>query len=489
MLHQEKLARINELAQKQRTVGLNDAEQAEQHALRQAYLEAFRVSFELSWQLKDYNLKLILLPAAVPAYQDIAIGSDSMTNLAVNRERFLASIEELSHIGSTSTQGVTRFALTEGDRQAREWLQARAKEHNLTSHFDAAGNLFIYAATGDQKQPPIIVGSHVDTVQNGGRYDGALGVLAGLESLVRLQETTTALTRPVWLAVWTEEEGSRFRGGLVGSRAFIGEVSEPELNDLDANGVTLADALRNWGLNPDDVPSVAREPGQVHAYVELHIEQGAKLEVAEQQIGVVTGIVGIRRYDVSVKGQANHAGTTPMHLRHDALVATALMVQAVEQAVKASGHADAVGTVGKLQVYPGGVNVVPGQVDFSLEIRDIEVEVMDRLAAVILAKFQEIADERGVKLSLQPAADVKPAPLAETVQQTIAGVIDGLGYSWQSMPSGAGHDAQHLARICPTGMIFVPSKDGISHSPAEYTADADCVRGANVLLNTIIRLS
>lgn len=412
-----------------------------------------------------------------------------MNNLEVNRKRFLASIEELSRIGSTSTRGVTRFALTEGDRQAREWLQARAKEHNLISHLDAVGNLFIYAEGGGQEQPPVIIGSHVDTVQNGGRYDGALGVLAGLESLIRLQETKTALARPVWLAVWTEEEGSRFRGGLVGSRAFIGEVSAAEMNDPDASGVTLADALREWGLNPEDVPSVVRKPGQVHAYVELHIEQGAKLEVANLQIGVVTGIVGIRRYDVSVKGQANHAGTTPMHLRHDALVAAALMVQAVEQAVKASGHADAVGTVGKLQVYPGGVNVVPGQVDFSLEIRDIDSGVMDELAAALQTKLQEIAALRGVELYWEPAADVKPSPLAETVQQTIADVTNDLGYSWQSMPSGAGHDAQHLARICPTGMIFVPSKGGISHSPAEFTADDDCVRGANVLLNTIIRLA
>ncbi len=410
-----------------------------------------------------------------------------MSNLEVNQERFLASIEELSRIGSTSAQGVTRFALTEGDRQAREWLQARARAHNLASHFDAAGNLFIYAA-GSSQEPPLIVGSHVDTVPNGGRYDGALGVLAGLESLIRLQETKTLLTRPVWLAVWTEEEGSRFRSGLIGSRASIGEVTAAELNDPDAAGITPADALRSWGLNPDDIQSVARRPGQVHAYVELHIEQGAKLDVADLQIGVVTGIVGIRRYDVSVKGQANHAGTTPMHLRHDALVAAALMVQTVEQAVITSGHSDAVGTVGKLQVFPGGVNVVPGQVDFSLEIRDIETAVMDELVAMLQTKLQQIAAQRGVELSWELAADVKPAPLAETVQQTIAAAASDLGYSWQRMPSGAGHDAQHLARICPTGMIFVPSKGGISHSPAEFTADADCVRGANVLLNTIVKL-
>jgi len=411
-----------------------------------------------------------------------------MSMLFVNEERLLKSLEELSLVGNSSDKGVTRFALTPGDLQARQWLQARASQYDLRSHFDAVGNLFIYAQDA-QEQPPVIVGSHVDTVPNGGRYDGALGVLAGLESLIRLQETQTPLSRPVWLAVWTEEEGSRFSGGLIGSRAIIGELGKEELKLTDADGISLAEALCSWGLNPDDLPQAARKPGQIHAYVELHIEQGAKLDVAKEQIGVVTGIVGIRRYNVSVKGQANHAGTTPMNLRRDALVAASLMVQAVEQIVRDSGHLEAVGTVGKLQVYPGGVNVVPGQVDFTVEIRDIKMEVMDELVAKVRTRLQEIAAERHVELTWEAAPAVTPSLLDESVQQTIAQVANELGYSWRYMPSGAGHDAQHLARICPTGMIFVPSKDGISHSPAEYTADEDCVRGANVLLNTIVRLA
>lgn len=412
-----------------------------------------------------------------------------MTVLHIRRERLLESIRELSCIGATSKGGVTRFALTGEDRQAREWLQARAKAHDLDSHFDAVGNLFVYCRADAAGGPPVLVGSHVDTVPDGGRYDGALGVLAGLESLISLQKSKAQLSRPVWLAVWTEEEGSRFRNGLIGSRAFIGEVAPTELDDADAQGITLASALRNWELEPAQLTEVAREPGQVHAYVELHIEQGAKLDAAGLQVGVVTGIVGIRRYDVSVKGQANHAGTTPMHLRQDALVAAAQMVQSVEQLVKASGHADAVGTVGKLSVQPGGVNVVPGQVDFSLEVRDLETSVMDELVERILSKFREIADTRNVQLCWELTSDVKPAPLSREIRQTIAEVASDLGYSWQDMPSGAGHDAQHLACICPTGMIFVPSKDGISHSPHEFTADDDCVRGANVLLNTIVQLA
>lgn len=412
-----------------------------------------------------------------------------MKNLKVCSQRLLASLDEIAAIGATVDGGVTRFALTTEDRQAREWLQARAAAHNLTSHYDAAGNLFICKAAPDAQQLPVIVGSHVDTVPNGGRFDGVLGVLAGLESLIRLQETQQVLKHPLWLAVWTEEEGSRFRGGLMGSRAFIGEVSAAELAEKDADGVSLATALRGWGLDPSSLPQVARIKGEIHAYVELHIEQGGLLEIAQEQIGVVTGIVGIRRYDISVKGQANHAGTTPMHLRQDALAATAEMVLAVERIVNDGQHAAAVATVGKLSIQPGAVNVIPGQVDFAVEIRDLAVEVMDEIAEQVLAELQKIAAARGVELVWELASDVQPAPLDHAVRKTIAEVASKLGYVWREMPSGAGHDAQHLARICPTGMIFVPSKDGLSHSPAEYTAADDCVRGANVLLQTLIQLA
>ncbi|NLY53312.1 MAG: Zn-dependent hydrolase [Firmicutes bacterium] len=409
--------------------------------------------------------------------------------LKINSDRFLQSLRDLSTIGATPEGGVTRYALTDIDWQAREWLKQQAASYGFTSHLDAAGNLFIYDPEIDVASPPVLVGSHVDTVPNGGRYDGALGVLAGLESLISLKEAGAPLARPVKLAVWTEEEGSRFRGGLVGSRAFIGEVPEVELNDTDAQGVTLAEALRQWGLQPEELPQVASKPGQVHAYVELHIEQGAKLDFANEQIGVVTGIVGIRRYDVVVMGQANHAGTTPMDMRRDALVAAAQMILAVEQTVKKSQYTEAVGTVGRINVEPGGVNVIPGKVEFSLEIRDLDIAAMDALSEQILQQLQEIALVRGVEVSFEHTAEVKPAPLAPAVQQIISSVAEDLGYSWRQMPSGAGHDAQHLARICPTGMIFVPSVKGISHSPQEFTPDEDCVRGANVLLNTILRLA
>lgn len=412
-----------------------------------------------------------------------------MASLRVCRERFLQSINDLANIGATVDGGLTRFALTDEDRQARQWLQNYGAKYGLASHFDNAGNLFIYAeADSTKKMPPLLVGSHVDTVPNGGCFDGALGVLAGLEALICLQEAEVALERPVRLAAWTEEEGSRFRGGLMGSRAFIGEVRPEELQDRDADGISLAQALEAWGLDPGGIPDLAQKPGDLHAYLELHIEQGGQLEAAGLQIGVVTGIVGIRRYNIVVEGQANHAGTTPMALRKDALAGAAEMILAVEAEVKHSGHDNAVATVGKLQVFPGGVNVVPGRVEFTLGIRDIETGAMDEIESSIIEAFEEIAARRGLGLSIEAAPAVKPAPLAKEIQQTIAAVAGQLGYSWRYMPSGAGHDAQHLARICPTGMIFVPSRGGISHSPQEFTSDDQCVQGANVLLNTIIRL-
>lgn len=405
--------------------------------------------------------------------------------MQVNGERLTAWLTDLAKIGATSSGGVTRFALTAGDRQARQWLIDRAGEHGLAHRFDAAGNLFIYLPER-QGRAVILAGSHVDTVPDGGRYDGALGVLAALESLVRLRETATPMEHGLEVVIWTEEEGSRFKGGLVGSRAYIGELSQAELADLDSDGVSLAEALANWGFAPESVLSIAQQRGEVAGYFELHIEQGGTLEQRQLEIGVVTGIVGIRRYDVTVVGQANHAGTTPMALRRDALVGAAQMVQVVPEQLRDEGFSQAVATVGKLQVHPGGVNVVPGRVEFTLEVRDLESKVMDRVAGSLLAQFEQIATQRELTCSWQQTADVIPAPLHQGMRDAVRQSAEGLGYRLLEMPSGAGHDAQHLARICPTGMIFVPSRGGISHSPHEFTAAEDCVRGANVLLNAIL---
>ncbi len=407
-------------------------------------------------------------------------------NLQINGERLTTWLADLAKIGATASGGVTRFALTEGDRQARQWLIERANEHGLAHRVDAAGNLFIHQPLSHGR-PIILAGSHVDTVPEGGRYDGALGVLAALECLVRLQETNARdMRHSLEVAVWTEEEGSRFKGGLVGSRAFIGELMPEELMDLDSHGVSLADALREWGLSPDLIGNLPEQRGELAGYFELHVEQGGVLETRQEEIGVVSGIVGIRRFDVTVRGQANHAGTTPMALRHDALVGVAEMVKLVPERLQSGQFPQAVATVGKLQVFPGGVNVVPGRVEFTLEVRDLESKVMDQVAESLLAEFEQIATRRGLSLRWQQTADVIPAPLHPRMRDAVRQSAANLGYRFLDMPSGAGHDAQHLAHVCPTGMIFVPSRGGISHSPDEFTSEADCIRGANVLLNAIL---
>ncbi|MGI6344907.1 MAG: Zn-dependent hydrolase [Bacillota bacterium] len=409
--------------------------------------------------------------------------------LEINADRLIRTLSELAQIGATAEGGVTRFALTDADWRAREWLLGQAGRYGFHGRTDAAGNLFVFDPEHANDKTPILVGSHLDTVLNGGRYDGALGVLSALECLIRLKEAAACLKHPVELVVWTEEEGSRFKGGLVGSRAFIGELPLSELDEADEEGVSLREALEQRGLDVAEIPRLKREPGDIRAYLELHIEQGGVLDTAGEQIGIPTGIVGIRRYDLSLLGQANHAGTTPMQLRRDALVGAAEMVQSVERLTRESGFTQAVATVGKLTVSPGGVNIVPGRVDFSLEIRDLEAGVMDRLAELILPALEAIAQRRGLDLHWERTADVKPAPLDETLRQVIGEIAGALGYSFREMPSGAGHDAQHLARICPTGMIFVPSVGGISHAPAELTRDADCIRGATLLLNTLKALA
>lgn len=403
----------------------------------------------------------------------------------VNSARLTSFLAELARIGATSQGGITRYALSDEDWQARQWLIDTAGRFGFAHRLDAVGNLFIYRPEW-QGETIMLVGSHLDTVPNGGGYDGALGVLGALECLIRLQEEDIKPNHCPQVVVWTEEEGSRFRSGLVGSRAYIGDLPASELAEQDSQGCSLAEALANRGLIGLTMTPDAK--ARTHAYLELHIEQGGILERSGLQIGVVTGIVGIRRYDVTLTGQANHAGTTPMALRRDALVGAAAMVVETEQILHSGDFPEAVATVGQLQVYPGAVNVVPGQVRFALEVRDLESQVMDEVARRVLGAYQQVAWQRGLRIEWQQTSDVVPAPLHPRARAGVAQAAQGLGYSYREMPSGAGHDAQHLAQICPTGMIFVPSQGGISHSPQEFTAAEDCVRGANVLLNSILMI-
>jgi len=326
-------------------------------------------------------------------------------------------------------------------------------------------------------------GSHIDSVPGGGNYDGDVGVIGAIEVVQLLHERGIVTRHPLEVVSFTDEEG-----GLTGSRAMLGKMSEAALDVVSHSGLTIREGIRRVGGDPDRLHLATRRPGDIAAFVELHIEQGAILDEAGIDIGVVEGIVGIRWWDVRVEGFANHAGTTPMNRRWDALVSAAELTLAINSiATNLPGRQ--VATVGRIQAFPGAPNVIPGEVVMSLEIRDLDAEKIQQVFGLIQARSRQIADARSTPIHFSEI-DVAspPAPTDLQVRRIIAAAAEELGLSFRMMPSGAGHDAQDLATIAPTGMIFVPSVDGVSHSPREFTSPSDMANGATVLLETIMAI-
>jgi len=329
---------------------------------------------------------------------------------------------------------------------------------------------------------PIMLGSHVDTVPNGGKYDGALGSLAAIEAAQVMEDSGYRNTHPIEAVIWCDEER-----GLTGSQAFVGDLSEESLARRRPEGDTLAEGIGRIGGDPSRIREAAHRPGDIAAYVELHVEQGGVLDQSGIEIGIVEGIVGIWHYDVTITGFPNHAGTTPMDQRQDAMLAAAEIVLAVNREVRAH-EGRQVGTVGRIDVEPNAPNVVPGRVTLTVELRDLSDEKPDLIWQHLAAQTDEIARRYDTQVTHEMVAEGHPALSTPRIRETIAASASALGLSAHSMPSGAGHDAQELARIGPMGMIFVPSVDGISHSPLEYTKPEDVVNGGNVLLHTVLRL-
>jgi N-carbamoyl-L-amino-acid hydrolase len=392
-------------------------------------------------------------------------------------------LEELAGIGATPDGGVNRIGFSDGEIQAREWVQPIMRAAGLEVRIDPAGNVIGTRPGSDPSLAPLLVGSHVDSVPNGGRYDGSLGTLSAIEVARTLAEKRYSNRHPLWVAVWCDEER-----GLTGSRGFIGAIGPEELAAPRAPGEPpLGDLLRRIGGDPGAMGSYRNQPGSIAGYVELHIEQGGILDRAGIEIGVVEGIVGIRSAEVTITGSTNHAGTTPMDQRRDALLAAAEVALAVERIVRSRPGLQ-VGTVGQLTVKPGARNAIAGQAALSIEIRDLSMPLLDHLWAEIEAAGRDIMARRGTSWTV----DFRPTNVAALSDAGVRDAIDraarSLGLTTHSMPSGAGHDAQSLARIGPMGMIFVPSVGGISHAPAEFTRPEDVVNGANVLLQTVLRL-
>ncbi|HET7457703.1 MAG TPA: Zn-dependent hydrolase [Gemmatimonadaceae bacterium] len=401
----------------------------------------------------------------------------------VNGARLLADLDALAHIGGTAAGGVSRPAYGDDDVAARSHVRELMRRAGLTPRVDAGGNSWGRRAGSDgSTRGAIVIGSHTDTVPDGGRYDGALGVAAALEVARTIAECRVKLRHPLEVVDFQNEEG-----GLVGSKIVAGKLRPDELTFVATSGRTLGDGIRALGGDPERLGEARLAPGSVAAYLELHIEQGRVLERAGADVGVVEGLVAISYWEVTFEGVASHAGTTPMADRHDALLAAARFVDAVNAVVVATPGRH-VGTVGRLAVFPGGANVIPGRVVLTLELRDLDPNVIAGLFARIEREGARIAAATGTTLSMQPTLLNAPAPTHPLVRDAVAAAARDLGLRPHLMPSGAGHDAQNMTAIGPSGMIFVPSVNGISHSPAERTEDADVINGANVLLGAVLRL-
>ena len=388
-----------------------------------------------------------------------------------------ADLEAAARIGAEDG-GVSRFAWTPELAQANEWLVNRLEALGLDTEVDPAGNVFGRWEAGEEAA--VLVGSHLDTVPCGGRFDGALGVLAALEAVRILQDESVEPRRPLWVVSFNDEEGARFRTGMLGSRAFVGEV---ELDDWRRRGV--AEAMAEAGFDFERL-SEARDVGRVGAYLELHIEQGPVLERADIDIGIVTGIVGLLGFRARFVGEANHAGTTPMELRRDALVGASRAVLALRD--EARGRDDMTANVGMCMVEPGGFNVIPGVAEFSVDVRSPTAEGFARAEQFVRTKLAAIAEEEGLGLELEETHRLQPVPLDSAIQDALERAAEHEGATHMRLASGAGHDAMILGRHVPAGMLFVPSRGGFSHSPAEYTAPAQCELGARVLAHALAEL-
>jgi beta-ureidopropionase / N-carbamoyl-L-amino-acid hydrolase len=403
--------------------------------------------------------------------------------LGVNSKRIESRIFELAKFGVDEKGRGYRVAYTKGDIEGRAWFMDLMKKAGLNPTIDTAGNIIGKRKGKNASLEPIAFGSHIDMVPDGGNYDGTLGSISALEVIEILNENNVVTEHPLEVIIFGNEEG-----GTIGSKAMVGEITSEGLKQKSQSGLTMAEGIRAIGGNPENIQSCIRKRGDIHAWVELHIEQGGILEREKIQIGVVEGIVGIVHWEVTVEGFANHAGATPMNMRQDALLAASKFIIAVNE-VTNSVQGSQVGTVGKIAVQPGAYNVIPGKVVLGLEIRDLDAAKIERLFTEMEKRAANIAADTKTKISFdrQPN-ESKPALTDKGLQQIINTTAKSLGFTTKFMQSGAGHDSQHIASIAPSAMIFIPSVGGISHSPKEFSTATDMENGANVLLQTILKI-
>ena len=409
----------------------------------------------------------------------------SQPSVTINGTRLLARIAELAQIGAIEgTQGCSRLAFTDSDREGRDLVVTWMTDLGLTVTVDAVGN--VVASTGDAGAAgAVMAGSHIDTVGTGGRFDGNLGVLAGLEVIEATLAANVDLKRPLAVAFFSNDEGSRYPPDMMGSLAYVGGMSVESVLEVEgADGTIVGEELERIGYR-----GAAPCPGAVpHAFVELHIEQGPVLDNEAVQIGVVEGVQGISWTEFKFIGQSNHAGTTPMSLRRDPMAVAAEVAVAARAIATDLGGAQ-VATVGSLTLHPNLVNVVPAHATMTVDLRNTDETLLRQAEQQLMDSVQQIADREDINVESRSLARFEPVEFDKRVVDAIEALAQQKGLSTRRMPSGAGHDAQMIARVCPTGMIFVPSLDGISHNPAEHTDDEDLVAGAQLLADAMLALT
>jgi N-carbamoyl-L-amino-acid hydrolase len=405
-----------------------------------------------------------------------------MNELRINGSRLWNSLMDLARIGATDKGGVKRLALTDLDRQGRDLVVRWAQEAGLAVTVDRIGNVFMRREGADPSLPPIVTGSHIDTQPTGGKFDGNYGVLAGLEVVRTLNDLNIRTEAPIEVAFWTNEEGSRFVPVMMGSGVFCGAFSlETAYAARDVDGKSVGEELERIGYRGTQTPG----DHPIGAYFETHIEQGPVLEDADKVIGVVPAVMGLSWYDCTVEGMEAHAGPTPMHLRRDALqVATRIMQETVAIANRYPPYGR--GTVGMVQVFPNSRNVIPGRVKFSIDLRNVNDELLDTMHGEITAFVERTRAESGLNIQLERVSYYPPCPFHPDCVDAVRKATARLGYSTMDVVSGAGHDAIYVARLAPAGMIFVPCKDGISHNEIEDAQPGHLEAGCNVLLHAML---
>lgn len=428
-------------------------------------------------QRRDFvsTVAALSMTSAIP----IPAGLRAQEDPRVNAARVNRHLTELSAFGATP-EGTMRVAYSDADIAGRGYAMDLMRAAGLSPRVDAAGNILGRLAGTEPGLPAILIGSHIDSVTNGGNYDGDVGSMAAIEVARTLRDRDLRTRHPLEVVIFQNEEG-----GTVGSKLMSGELKEEEFERVMRSGISVRDGIPRLGGDLSRLAEARRKPGDLLCFLELHIEQGGILDATGIDIGVVEGIVGLRWFEVTFTGFANHAGTTPMDQRQDAMLAAAHFTVGVNEGIRAEPGRQ-VATVGRVVVTPGTTNIVPGAVMLTVDLRDLSVDTLTRFTTRFEALGQRIARETGTTFTMKATSTNEPALTDSRLQQQIARAAEGLGLTHRTMPSGAGHDAQEIARIAPMGMIFVPSVGGVSHSPKELTHPEDVANGANVLLRTVL---